>query len=94
MGVAKRRRTRAEENSAARGREQSIELGDCRVGEEIFPEVASITGKKTRGPLVDDVSREQVQRSVNVTEALAVEKPLFTLGGESLRFVERAREIL
>jgi len=75
-------------------REQLIEVGGCRSGEKIPLKVSPVTKQEARSSLVNNVSREQVERSVNVLEAFAVENPLLAFRGESFAFLKQAGEIL
>jgi hypothetical protein len=80
--------------SPALGRQQFFKLGGRGIGEEVLLEMAPITEEEPRSPLVDDVSRKQIERSVNIIEAFAVKPPFLTFGSEALRPVKQAREVL
>ena len=76
------------------GPEQLPQLSRRDIGEEIPLEAAPVPEEKPRRALVDDVSRKQVERGIDLVEALAVEQSFLPFGGEPLALMEQAPEIL
>ena len=64
------------------------------VGKEVLLKAPPVAEQKVRSPLVNDVSREQVERGVDVTETFGVDQPILPLSGGTLGFVEKPAEIL
>ena len=64
------------------------------VGKKILLKTPPIAKEEIRGPLINDVSREQVERSVDVTETFAVDQPIFPFSAEALGLVEKLPEVL
>ena len=64
------------------------------VGKKVLLKAAPVPEEEIRGPLVNDVSREQVERGVDVTEAFAVDQPIFALSAGAFGLVEKPPEVL
>ena len=64
------------------------------VGKKILLKTPPIAKEEIRGALINDVSREQIERGVNVTETFAVNQPIFPFSAEALGLVEKLPEVL
>ena len=64
------------------------------IGQKILLKASPIAKEEIRGPLINDVSREQVERSVDVTEAFAVDQPIFPFSAVALGLMEKLPEVL
>ena len=58
------------------------------------PELPAVAEEEIRRPLVNDVSREQVERGVDVAEALAVDQSILPLSAGAFGLVEKPPEVL
>ena len=64
------------------------------VGKKVLLKAAPVAKEEIRGPLVNDVSREQVERGVDVTEAFAVDQPIFPFSAVAFGLMEKLPEVL
>jgi hypothetical protein len=64
------------------------------VGKKVLLKTPPVAEEEIRGPLVNDVSREQVERGVDVAEALGVDKSILPLGARAFGLVEKTPEVL
>ena len=64
------------------------------VGKKVLLKAAPVAKEEIRGPLVNDMSREKVERGVDVTETFAVDQPILPLSTVSFGLVEKSTEVL
>ena len=80
--------------TAAHFREELPHFCGSGVGKKVFLKTAPVAKEEIRGPLVNDVSREQVKRGVDVAEALGVDESILPLGAGAFGLVEKPPEVL
>ena len=80
--------------AAAHLREEFPHFCAGSVGKKVLLKTPPVAKEEIRGPLVNDVSREQVERGVDVTEAFAVDQPIFALSAGAFGLVEKPPEVL
>ena len=64
------------------------------VGKKVLLKTPPVAKKQIRSPLVNDVSREQVERGVDVTETFGVDQTILSFCGGALGLVEKPPEVL
>ena len=64
------------------------------VGKKVLLKTPPVAEEEIRGPLVNDVSREQVERGIDVAEALGVDESILPLGARAFGLVEKTPEVL
>jgi hypothetical protein len=64
------------------------------VGKKILLKTPPIAKEQIRRSLINDVSREQVECSVDVTETFAVNQPIFPFSAVALGLVKKLPEVL
>ena len=64
------------------------------VGKKVLLKAPPIAKEEIRGPLINDVSRQKVERGVDVTETFAVDQPIFPFSAVSFGLVEKPPEVL
>ena len=64
------------------------------VGKKVLLKTPPVAKKEIRSPLVNDVSREQVERGIDVAEAFGVDQPILSLSVGAFGLVEKPPEIL
>ena len=64
------------------------------VGKKVLLKTPPVAEEEIRRPLVNDVSREQVERGVDVTEALGVDESILPLGARAFGLMEKPPEVL
>ena len=80
--------------AAAHLREEFPHFCAGSVGKKVLLKTPPVAKEEIRGPLVNDVSREQVERGVDVTEAFAVDQPIFALSAGAFGLVEKPPKVL
>src|SRR6266436_7270958 len=64
------------------------------IGKKVLLKAAPVAKEEIRSPLINHVSREQVERGLDVAEALAVDHPILPLSGGALGLMEKPSEVL
>jgi hypothetical protein len=64
------------------------------VGKKVLLKAPPIAKEEIRGPLINDVSRQKVERGVDVTETFTVDQPIFPFSAGALGLMEKPPEIL
>jgi hypothetical protein len=64
------------------------------IAKKIFLKASAVAEQKLRCPLVNNVSRQQIERGVDVAQTFAVEKPILSLSSGALSLVEKPPEVL
>jgi hypothetical protein len=64
------------------------------VGKKVLLKTPPVAKEEIRSPLVNDVSREQVERAIDVAEPFAVDQPILPPSGGTLGFTEKPPEVL
>jgi hypothetical protein len=64
------------------------------VCKKVLLKAAPVAEEEIRSPLINDVSREQVQRGVDVADTFAVDQPVLALSAVSFGLVEKSPEVL
>jgi hypothetical protein len=75
-------------------REEFPHLCAGSVGKKVLLKAAPVAKEEIRSPLINDVSREQVERDVDVAKAFAVDQPIFALSAGAFGLVEKPPEVL
>jgi len=64
------------------------------VGEKILLKAPPVAKEEIRGTLINDVSREQIERAIDVAEALGIHKPILALSAGAVGLMEKPTEVL
>jgi len=80
--------------AAAQLREEFPHFCGGSVGEQVLLKTPPVAKEKIRGSLVNDVSREQVERRVDVAKAFGVHQAVLALGAGAFGLVEKPAEVL
>ena len=64
------------------------------VGKKVLLKAPPIAKEEIRGPLINDVSRQKVERGVDVAKAFAVDQPILPFSAVTLGLMEKPPEIL
>jgi hypothetical protein len=64
------------------------------VGKKVLLKAPPVAKEEIRSSLVDDVSREQVERAIDVAEPFAVDQSILPLSSGTLGLMEKAPEVL
>ncbi len=80
--------------AAAHFREEFPDFCAGSVGKKILLKTPPVAEEEIGRPLVNDVSREQVQRGVNVAEAFTVDESILPLSAGAFGLVEKPPEVL
>jgi hypothetical protein len=64
------------------------------VGQKILLKAPPIVKKEMRSPLINDVSREQIERAIDITEALGINQPILALSAGAVGLMDKPPEVL
>src|ERR1700692_4326635 len=80
--------------AAAHLREKFLHFCTGSVVKKVLLKTPPVAKEEIRSPLVNDVSREQVERAIDSAEAFAVDQPILPLSGGTLGLTEKPPEVL
>jgi hypothetical protein len=64
------------------------------VGKEVLLKAVPVAKEEIRSPLINDMSRQQVERGIDVAETFAIEQPILAISAVTFGLVEKAPEVL